>query len=133
MSSEGGGWEWEAMVGELRLRPNILFWIEISKQLLSEGTEEDIRHVWEAVGCLIVDWEQFSRIGGHDGEESFERLMQVKGMSELEWEQSAFGEEDDDEEDEGEEEEEDEGDGGEDVGEEEDDLDEEELDAEQAQ
>ena len=136
MSSEGGGWEWDAMAGALRLRPNILFWIQISKQLLGEGVEEDIRHVWEGVGCLVVEWEQFSKIA--HGETANERLMQVKGMSELEWEQSAFGEEDDDEEDEEEDEgEEEEEEGGEDEGEddveEEDDQDEEELDAEQAQ
>ena len=105
------------MVGAMRLHPNIVSWIEISKQLLGEATEEDIRPVWEGVACLVVDWEQFSKTA--HGEAAYERLIQVKGMSELQWEQSAFGEEDDEEEDEDEDEGEDEGDGEEDDGEEE--------------
>ena len=127
MSSEGGGWEWGALAGAMSSYPNIVFCIEISKQLLGEGAEEEIRHVWEGIACLVVYWEQFSRTA--HGEEAYERLIQVKGMTELEWEQSAFGEEDDGEEDE----EEDEGDGVEDGGEEEEDQDEEEFDAEQAE
>ena len=98
------------MAGAMCLHPNLVFWIKISKQLLGEATEEEIRHVWDGVGCLVVDWEQFSKAA--HGEAAYKRLIQVKGMSELEWEQSAFGGEEDEEEDK----EEDEGDGEEDDG-----------------
>ena len=108
MSSKGAGWEWEEMGGAMCLHPNLVSWIKISRQLLGEATEEEIRHVWDGVGCLVVDWEQFSKAA--HGEAAYKRLIQVKGMSEIEWEQSLFGEEDDNE-DFDEEDEEDEGDG----------------------
>ena len=108
MSSKGAGWEWGAMGEAMCLHPNLVSWIKISRQLLGEATEEEIRHVWDGVGCLVVDWEQFSKAA--HGEAAYKRLIQVKGMSEIEWEQSLFGEEDDNE-DFDEEDEEDEGDG----------------------